>query len=124
MPGRDRSDAPIGLRTNDSPMPSVGWKSRRITSSRVAALTGPPRSRYAVVSVIDAPPPSNAWYLTFSLTVTVFDAPGLLAANATGACCCRPRVTVRPPESDVVVSQTFTCSLAAYAGEVTADADT
>jgi hypothetical protein len=33
-------------------------------------------------------------------------------------------VTVRPPESDVVVSQTFTCSLAAYAGEVTADADT
>jgi hypothetical protein len=33
----------------------------RITASRVAALTGPPRSRYAVVSVIDAPPPENVW---------------------------------------------------------------
>jgi hypothetical protein len=57
LPGRERSDAPIGLRTKDRPMPSVGEKSRRIVSSRVAALTGPPRNRYAVVSVMEAPPP-------------------------------------------------------------------
>jgi hypothetical protein len=61
LPGRERSEAPIGLRTNDSPMPSVGLKRRRMTASRVAALIGPPRKRYAVVSVMDAPPPSKVW---------------------------------------------------------------
>src|SRR5258708_6946691 len=36
--------------------------------------------------------------------------------NAIAPCCCRPRVTVRPPASEVVVSQMFTASLAAAAG--------
>jgi hypothetical protein len=42
-------------------MPSVGEKSLRITASRVEALIAPPRSRWAVVSVREAPPPSNCW---------------------------------------------------------------
>src|SRR6185312_1847068 len=33
-----------------------------------------------------------------------------------GVCCCRPRVTLRPPESFVVVSQMLTDSFAACAG--------
>src|SRR5882757_8985257 len=45
LPGRDRSEAPIGLRTKDSPMPAVGENSFCMTVSRVAAVIGPPRSR-------------------------------------------------------------------------------
>src|SRR5487761_819315 len=36
-------------------------------------------------------------------------------ANVTGVCCCRPRVTFRPPESLVEVSQMLTVSPAAFA---------
>src|SRR5689334_2402841 len=39
----------------------------------------------------------------------------LLDAKAIGVCCCRPRVTLRPAESLVVVSQMLTLSLAACA---------
>ena len=64
---------------------------------------------------MEAPPPSNCWYVTPSFTVTVWLAVPPAGPKAMAACCCRPRVTLRPPESDVVVSQMFTGSLAAWA---------
>src|SRR5881394_2751883 len=91
MPGRDRSEAPIGLRTKDSPMPAVGEKSLLMTASRVAALTGPPRSRYAVESVMDAPAPSNCWYVVPSLTVMVWLAVPPAEPNEKLGCWARPR---------------------------------
>src|SRR3981189_6388 len=50
----------------------------------------------------------------------VWFAAALLAAKEMGVCCCRPRVTLRPPESEVVVSQMLTGSLAAKADGATA----
>src|SRR6185369_620498 len=46
----------------------------------------------------------------------VCDAAPLLLAKLIGVCCCRPRVTLRPAASLVVVSQMLTGSLAAAAG--------
>ena len=68
------------------------------------------------MSVIDAPAPTNCWYLVFSFTVMIWPPPPLPEANEIGVCCCRPRVTLRPPESLVVVSQILTLSEAAAAG--------
>ena len=73
-------------------------------------------SSQAAVSVNDAPPPSNGWYVVFSLTVMVWLAEPPAGPKVIGVCCCRPRVTLRPPASLVVVSQTLTCSPAAWAG--------
>jgi hypothetical protein len=53
----------------------------------------------------------------FSLTVIVVGAAALEDAKAIGAWACRPRVTVRPPESEVVVRAMETCSPAAAAGD-------
>jgi hypothetical protein len=51
----------------------------------------------------------------FSLTVMVVGAAALVAAKAIGVCACRPRVTARPPPSEVVVRTMETCSPAASA---------
>jgi len=54
--------------------------------------------------------------LVFSFDRDADAAAAVPDANVTGACCCRPRVTFRPPESFVEVSQMFTVSPAALAG--------
>ena len=64
---------------------------------------------------MDAPAPTNCWYLVFSLTVTTWPPLPVPDVKLTGDCCCRPRVTLRPVESLVVVSQMFTVSPAACA---------
>ena len=64
----------------------------------------------------DAPAPVNCWYRVRSSTVMTWPLLACPDANAIGVCCCSPRVTVRPDEPLVVVSQTFTDSLAALAG--------
>src|SRR6266536_4143392 len=100
-------------------MPLTGSKSLVIVSARVAELSAPLEFiSQAAVSVNDAPAPTNCWYRVFSLTVMVWLALALLLANAMGACCCRPLVTLRPPESFVVVSQTLTVSAAAPANRI------
>ena len=97
-------------------MPAFGSNSFVIVASRVAGLSAPLEfSSHAAVSVNEAPAPANCWYRTFSSTVTVSSAAALVPANATGACCCSPRMTVRPPGSPVVVSHTLTVSPAAAA---------
>jgi hypothetical protein len=89
------------LRVALTPMPAVGLNSLVITSLRVAADSAPlPLMSQAAVSVNE---PSNCWYVVFSSTVIVWLAPPVLPAKLTGVCCCRPRVTVRPPLSLVVV---------------------
>jgi len=92
------------LRVALTPMPAVGLNSLVMTSLRVPAESAPlPLMSQAAVSVNEAPAPSNCWYVVFSLTVIVWLALPVLPAKFTGVCCCRPRVTVRPPPSLVVV---------------------
>src|ERR1700722_7651300 len=98
-------------------MPLVGLNRLLITWLRVvadSALLLP--SKEAAVSVIEAPAPTNCWYLLFSFTEMVTPPLPLPEVNEIGVCCWSPRVTLRPPESLVVVSQMFTASLAACAG--------
>src|SRR5215469_11449318 len=97
-------------------MPLVGENSAVITWLRVVADSAPLEfSSQAAVSVNDAPAPMNCWYVVFSLTVTLWLPAALVLANEMADCCCRPRVTLRPPESFVVVSQMLTVSAAALA---------
>src|SRR6201999_578703 len=106
-----------GLRRNDSPIPVLGSNSLRMVSSRVVEDSAPEEFiSHAAVSVNDAPAPSNCWYVVPSLTLMVAWPDPLPAEKLIGVCCCRPRLTTRPPPSDVVVSQMFTCSPAAWAG--------
>jgi hypothetical protein len=105
------------LRTNASPIPLTGSNRSRITWLRVVAeIVLLLLSSHAALSVNDAPPPSKDWYVVFSLTVIVWFAVPPAGPKFTGVCCCRPRVTLRPAESLVVVSQMLTCSPAAWAG--------
>lgn len=105
-----------GLRTNESPMPSVGENSFLIVASRVAWLSAPLLFiRFAAVSVNEAPPPVKVWYRVSSSTVMFVPAQPVPALKATGAWASRPRVTCRPPESSVVVSVMPTLSPAAWA---------
>src|SRR5690348_1822313 len=98
-------------------MPLFGSNRLVMTELRVALDRAPLEFiSQAAVSVNDAPAPTNFWYLVFSFTVIVWAPPGLLPAKEIGACCCRPRVTLRPPESFVVVNQMLTVSEAAAAG--------
>ncbi|GID29027.1 hypothetical protein Abr02nite_40100 [Paractinoplanes brasiliensis] len=53
------------------------------------------------------------------MTVIVWLAEPPPLPNATGDCCCKPRVTIRPPLSLVVVRYTFTDSPAASAADAT-----
>src|SRR4051812_14860183 len=106
----------MGLRRKSSPIPAVGLNSEVITDARVPAESAPLEFiNQAAVSVKEAPAPMNCWYRVFSLTVMVWPAAALVAANAIGVCACRPRVTLRPPGSLVVVSQMLTGSAAADA---------
>src|SRR5512142_1081885 len=105
----------MGLRRKLRPMPSTGSNSLVMVASRVEADSAPlPCISQAAVSVNDAPAPSNCWYVVFSSTVTVWPAEPP-EPNDTGACCWRPRVTLRPWLSLVVVSQTLTVPASALA---------
>ncbi len=97
-------------------MPVTGSNSFVITEFLVVADSAPLLpSRKPLVSVIDAPAPTNCWNFVFSSTV-MFAPPAVLPAwKLIGVCCCRPRVTLRPAASLVVVSQMFTDSFAACA---------
>src|SRR3569833_3503096 len=98
-------------------MPLFGSNRVCITWVRVDELSAPLLViSQAAVSVNDAPAPVNCWDRVFSLTVR-FCAPLPPFPKAIGGCCCSPRVTWRPPESSVVVSQMLTLSPAACAGD-------
>src|SRR6266700_6828077 len=106
----------MGLRRKSIPMPLFGSKILLIVAFLVVADSAPLLpSRKADVSVIDAPAPTNCWNLVFSLTVMFWPLLALPAAKLIGACCCRPRVTLRAAEALVLVSQMFTVAIAALA---------